>query len=68
VTGPLHCAHCGEVIGVYEPLVALASGRARETSVAAEALLADGRADYYHSACYDAHRHTIPFGEVGLSA
>jgi len=20
VTGPLHCAHCGEVIGVYEPL------------------------------------------------
>jgi hypothetical protein len=67
VTGPLHCAHCGEVIGVYEPLVALAAGRARETSVAAEALPADSHADHYHRACYETHRHTIPFSEVGLS-
>jgi hypothetical protein len=67
MTEPLRCVHCGDVIGVYEPLVALAGGRARETSVAAEAMPVDGDADYYHRACHDDYRHTIPFGEVGLS-
>lgn len=51
----LYCAHCGDVIGVYEPLVALADGRARETSVAAETLSADSAAACYHRACYDAY-------------
>ncbi|MGA2453441.1 MAG: hypothetical protein ABSG93_07975 [Solirubrobacteraceae bacterium] len=59
----LHCAHCGDVIGVYEPLVALTAGQARETSLAAEALPADNRADCYHRACYEAYRHTRPIGE-----
>ena len=59
----LRCAHCGDVIGVYEPLVAFAGQRARETSVAAESLSADGAADYYHRACYDAYRHTRAFEE-----
>ena len=63
MTEPLRCACCGDVIGVYEPLIALAGGRARETSLAAEAVPAEGRADCYHRACYDAHRHTRPPGE-----
>ncbi len=60
---PLRCVHCGDVIGVYEPLIALAGGRARETSLAAEAAPADCTADCYHRACYEDHRHTRPFGE-----
>jgi len=63
VTEPLRCAHCGDVIGVYEPLVALDDGRARETSLAAEAAHANGHGDCYHRACYDAYRHTRPIGE-----
>lgn len=34
------CAHCGEVIGVYEPIIVVQSGDARETSRAAEPELA----------------------------
>lgn len=63
MTEPLRCVHCGDVIGVYEPLIAVARGRARETSVAAEALSADSDADCFHRACYDSYRHTRPFGE-----
>jgi len=63
VTEPLRCVHCGDVIGVYEPLIALAHGRARETSVAAEAVPADSQAECYHRACYDDYRHARPFGE-----
>lgn len=60
---PPRCAHCGEVIGVYEPLVALARGRARETSVAAEAVSANCDADCFHRACYEDSRHSRPFGD-----
>jgi hypothetical protein len=63
VSEPLRCVHCGEVIGVYEPLIALARGRARETSVAAEAVSADSNADCFHRTCYDNHRHARPFGD-----
>ncbi|MGO9320578.1 MAG: hypothetical protein ACLQBY_07230 [Solirubrobacteraceae bacterium] len=60
---PMRCAHCGDVIGVYEPLIATAEGRARETSLAAEALSASRGTDCYHRACYELHRHTRSFGE-----
>jgi hypothetical protein len=63
VTEPLRCVHCGDVIGVYEPLIALAEGRAHETSLAAEASSAHHGTDCYHRACYDAHRHTPPLDE-----
>jgi hypothetical protein len=59
----MRCSHCGDVIGVYEPLVAVAQGRARETSLAAETLPAANNGDCYHRACYDAYRHTRPYGE-----
>jgi hypothetical protein len=46
------CAHCGEVIGVYEPLVAMVEGVPYKTSRAAESgLLPTGAT--YHGACYE---------------
>ena len=52
----LRCRHCGEVIGVYEPLVTFVEGRAWETSRLAEPLVGtlDGR--YFHRSCFE-HRH-----------
>jgi hypothetical protein len=48
------CKHCGEVIGVYEPLVVCAGATARTTSRAAEPDLEPGGATHYHRACYAA--------------
>ena len=48
------CAACGQVIGVYEPLVHVINGVARKTSRAAEPQLARGQGDVvYHLACRD---------------
>jgi hypothetical protein len=57
------CAHCGDVIGVYEPLVTLVEGRAHETSLAAEASCAERDVERFHRACYHQHSHARPFGE-----
>jgi hypothetical protein len=40
------CRHCGEPIGVYEPLIALVEGRAHETSRAAGHRSDDPDADW----------------------
>jgi hypothetical protein len=48
----LRCHDCREVIGVYEPLVVLVDGRARETSRALEPDTGDQAGAYYHRACY----------------
>ena len=54
VPAALRCARCGEVIGVYEPLVHVIDGVAHKTSRAAEPQLTQGRADgFYHLACRD---------------
>jgi hypothetical protein len=53
----LRCAHCGDVIGAYEPLVVLHDGRALDTS---KAEMGDGIpvGECYHGACYThAHDH-----------
>ena len=55
MTGPsdekLHCAHCGDVIGVYEPAVIVVDGVAHAASLAAAPdLLLDG-GHVYHRAC-----------------
>lgn len=52
---PPRCAHCGDVIGVYEPLVAIVDdGLVRETSRAAEPhLVLTARDAMYHSVCYE---------------
>jgi hypothetical protein len=49
---PLRCDHCGDVIGVYEPLVRLLDGRAYESSRAVEPDASDRGANNYHRACY----------------
>jgi hypothetical protein len=47
------CALCGEVIGVYEPMVVVVDGQVRETSQAAEDAAAEAVAAVrYHRACY----------------
>jgi hypothetical protein len=50
----LRCAHCGDVIGVYEPLILAGDGEVRETSVAAERDVGLARSARYHRACYAA--------------
>ncbi len=48
----LRCKICAEVIGVYEPLIALLQGQPHETSRAArEGVGAFGEA-CFHRACY----------------
>lgn len=47
----VRCQHCGDVIGVYEPLVLLCASDRRETSLAAEPDLAAGASSAYHRAC-----------------
>jgi hypothetical protein len=51
-----HCEHCGKLIGIYEPLIALEHGTVRETSWAADPGLPVAHASYYHHACYTALR------------
>jgi hypothetical protein len=48
------CRGCGEVIGVYEPLVAGDGSGTRATSRAAEPDLRASAAIYYHRECYAA--------------
>ena len=49
---PMRCAHCGDVIGVYEPLVLLTGGEPRTTSAAAEPQIGDEPGVLFHRACY----------------
>ena len=50
----MRCEHCGDVIGVYEPLIVRAGEEARETSRAAEPELPLARAQHYHRDCFTA--------------
>jgi hypothetical protein len=49
----LRCAHCEDVIGVYEPMIVVRGGLAHSTSQAAEGSI-EGlpHADCYHDACF----------------
>jgi hypothetical protein len=49
------CRLCGEVIGVYEPLVACESSHTRTTSRAAEPGLQAQDGTYYHRTCFSEH-------------
>lgn len=46
------CQRCGEVIGVYEPLIVHEESHVRATSRAAEPELRATAAAYYHRDCY----------------
>jgi len=51
------CDHCGEPIGVYEPMIAMIGEEARETSRAAEPSTVSASTARYHRSCYlDRHR------------
>ena len=47
------CHRCKDVIGVYEPMVVLADGRVRETSLAREPGVRASDHECYHRACFD---------------
>ena len=47
----LRCAHCGDVVGVYEPAVIVVNGVAHTTSLAAGPDLPRDGAHVYHHAC-----------------
>jgi len=49
----LRCSSCGDVIGVYEPLVHVLGGVARPTSRAAEPELAYSSGQHFHLDCYE---------------
>ena len=46
------CDHCGDVIGVYEPMVVMVDASAHETSRAADPQLSLGGLERYHRACF----------------
>jgi hypothetical protein len=48
---PVRCRQCGDVIGIYEPLVLLTATGRRETSLAAEPELSAAPPPVYHRAC-----------------
>jgi hypothetical protein len=50
---PPSCARCGDVIGVYEPLVEVLGELARQTSRAAEPGVCTTGGTCYHRACYE---------------
>ena len=49
----LRCQDCGEVIGVYEPLVRVLDGRAYESSRAREPACPERGGVHFHRACYE---------------
>lgn len=55
---PLHCDFCGEVIGVYEPLIHVFENSARRTSRAAEPDVSSLKGDRYHLDCYESAAST----------
>jgi hypothetical protein len=48
----LRCPHCGDLIGVYEPLITVTDGRPHETSRAAHPNPGAGGAQCFHRRCY----------------
>ena len=48
----LECKHCGDRIGVYEPIVVVIEGQTLRTSRAAEQAFGHVLGDCYHGGCY----------------
>jgi hypothetical protein len=51
VQGALCCQICGDVLGVYEPLLVIEGASSRTSSLAREPSLGDGRATAVHRNC-----------------
>jgi hypothetical protein len=54
----VRCMHCGDVIGVYEPLIVYQGSEPVLTSLAAHPALNDTGAHYHHS-CFTALDQTV---------
>jgi hypothetical protein len=52
----LRCSRCGDVIGIYEPIIVVEAHEHRQTSAAAEPQVSRHRGEHYHRACYRADR------------
>jgi len=50
---PLRCAACGDVVGVYEPLVEVLDGLPRRTSRGSEPDVCRSGGECYHVACFE---------------
>lgn len=50
---PPRCRRCGEVIGVYEPLVVVSQHEPRRTSLAAAGQALPPGSAAYHEACFE---------------
>lgn len=59
-TPKLTCDHCGEVIGVYEPIVVIVDGEAYETSRAAGEATVARPGLRYHRDCYVERSQAAP--------
>lgn len=46
------CAHCGDVIGAYEPMILVVDGWPRKTSASAERDRGSHTGECYHVACF----------------
>lgn len=57
----MRCERCGEVIGVYEPLVLVTEEGSRTTSAAAEPHVVEESGARFHRAC-----HQDPLGLASL--
>ncbi len=53
----LRCRSCGEVIGVYEPLIVIEEDEPRETSRAREPHSGADGSECFHGSCYLSARH-----------
>jgi hypothetical protein len=57
---PLRCDLCADVIGVYEPLIALIDGQVVETSLASHQDAGPLGEGCYHRACYRLRHDSDP--------
>jgi hypothetical protein len=53
------CARCADLIGAYEPMVAVENGRACLTSRTAELRTGRRASEHYHEACYLLEHHQL---------
>jgi hypothetical protein len=60
VSKVLRCRRCGEVIGVYEPLIRVTEGHTVETSRAVDPQVSGRDAEPYHRACFELLGETQP--------
>jgi hypothetical protein len=53
------CVRCGDVIGVYEPVVVCLDDEVRESSRAAEPSLPLPRAEHFHRDCFASTKRSV---------